>query len=142
MPGPTRTPKQFKVIAGTTRPDRDDRPGGGPQFPLLSEFPECPQHLNPDGVAMWKHLGPLLVASGVLQVADLYALEQLCYAWQLFRQKAKAGMDVTASENNALRGLFAEFGMSPAARRRVVAGITEAPPESRFAKFGKKQEPA
>jgi hypothetical protein len=77
------------------------------------------------------------VACGVLQVVDLYGLEQLCYAWQLFRQKAKAGMDVTASENNALRGLFSEFGMSPAARRRVVANMGETPLANRFAGHGK-----
>jgi phage terminase small subunit len=140
MPGPAKTPRAFKVIAGTDRKDR--RPADDtPQYPKVgaSEFPKPPQHLNVDGAALWKELGGLLVKSGVLQVPDLYALEQLCYAWQRFRKKAKADMDITASEDNALKALWAEFGLTPAARRRVVANVgAEAPPANRFSAHGKR----
>lgn len=136
MPNP-RKPDQFKVIAGTARPDRADPNKDAPQFAPVTEFPAPPQHLNPDGVAMWTALGPQLVACGVLQVVDLYALEQLCYAWQRFRQKAKAGFEVTASEDNALKALWQEFGLTPAARRRVAAGTAEEG-KNRFSGHGKR----
>lgn len=109
-----------------------------PQFPIVREFPAAPQHLNPDGLDMWTTLGRELVGCGVLQSVDLSALEQLCYCWQIFRQKARAGMEVTASEHNALKGLLAEFGLTPAARRRVVANHAEAPAANRFAGHGKR----
>jgi len=137
MPGPPKTPKNFKIISGTNRPHRDDAPDA-PQFPIVRDFPEPPQHLNPDGAEAWNSLGKELTACGVLQTVDLRALEQLCYCWQIFRQKARAGMEVTASEHNALKGLLVEFGLTPAARRRVVANLTEAPPQNRFHGHGKR----
>lgn len=139
--GRKATPHNLKVIAGTTRPDRD--PKDAPEFEPVSTFPEPPQHLNTDGAAIWTDLGPKLVAAGVLQQVDLYPLEQLCYAWQRFRKKAKADMDVTASEDNALKALFSEFGMTPAARRRVAANLVDpdapkAPKGNAFAGIGKR----
>lgn len=101
-----------------------------------------PQHLNPDGAQAWNDLGPKLVAAGVLQEVDLYPLEQVCYAWQRFRQKAKAGMDMSASDDNALKALWSEFGMTPAARRRVAANLVdpnvEKPKGNAFAGIGKR----
>jgi len=117
----------------------DGNEAAAPQFDPVREFPPAPQHLNADGATLWRELGPQLIACGVLQVVDLYALEQLCYAWQRFRKKAKAEMDVTASEDNALKALWAEFGLTPAARRRVVANLIEPPEENRFAKHGKRR---
>lgn len=117
MRGRKPKPHGLKVISGTVRKDRDsDAP---PTFDAVKTFPDAPQHLNVDGAAAWNDLGPKLVAAGVLQVVDLYPLEQLCYAWQRFRKKAKADMDITASEDNALKALWSEFGMTPASRRRV-----------------------
>lgn len=133
-------PVALKVIAGTSRPDRD--PADAPEFAPVRDFPDPPQHLNPDGAACWNDLGPKLVAAGVLQEVDLYPLEQLCYSWQRFRQKAKAGMDMTASDDNALKALFSEFGMTPAARRRVSAsGDSNAEKQkgNAFAGIGKRQ---
>lgn len=137
MPGPAKTPRALKVISGTDQPcRRDEIPP--PEFAPVTQFPAAPQHLNPDGSALWGELGPQLVACGVLQVVDLYALEQLCYAWQRFRQKAKAGFEVTASEDNALKALWQEFGLTPAARRRVVAGTNEDGKKNRFSGHGKR----
>lgn len=116
-------PTALKLIQGTSRPDRD--PPSAPEFEPVSEFPAPPIHLNVDVAAAWNDLGPKLVAAGVLQAVDLYPLEQLCYAWQRFRKKAKADMDVTASEDNALKALWSEFGMTPAARRRVAANLLD-----------------
>ncbi|WKT59118.1 P27 family phage terminase small subunit [Microbulbifer thermotolerans] len=118
--GRKKTPANLKVLAGTTRKDRETP--DAPEFDLLEEFPDPPLHLNTDGVEMWNQLGPQLVNARVLQVVDLYALEQLCATWQMVRKKIKAEMEVTAAENNALKALFSEFGMTPASRSKVASG--------------------
>lgn len=114
------TAPNLKVLAGTTRPDREEK--DAPEFDLIDDFPDAPQHLNRDGAEMWESLGRQLVAAKVLQVVDLYSLEQLCFAWQCFRKKAKADMEATAAETTALKALFSEFGMTPASRRKVSSG--------------------
>lgn len=134
MPNPPK-PHAMKVVAGTARADRQEPPTV-PEYDLVSEFPDPPQHLTPDGAEMWRNTGPQLVRAGVLQVVDMSQLEQLCFAWQQFRKKAKADMDVTASEHNALMALFTQFGMSPASRRRVMGKVDDSKPANRFAKYG------
>ena len=124
---------KLKLLKGSFRKDRAIE--GMPAYDLVSDFPEPPLILNPDGVEMWQKIGPQLVASKVLQTVDLYILEQTCYAWQKFRQKAKAGADITAAENNAMKSLFAEFGMTPASRGKV-ASSPENKPANRFANNG------
>ncbi|GLK88309.1 hypothetical protein GCM10017655_13710 [Pseudomonas turukhanskensis] len=123
--GRKATPPALKVLAGTSRPDREVP--DVPEFDLIDDFPSPPQHLNVDGAEMWNNLGPQLVAARVLQVVDLYSLEQLCFAWQCFRKKAKADMEATAAELTALKALFSEFGMTPASRRKVSSGGDKAP---------------
>jgi phage terminase small subunit len=130
------TAPHLKVLAGTDRPDREMP--DAPEFDLVQEFPEPPQHLNPDGAEMWRTLGPQLVAARVLQIVDLYSLEQLCFAWQRFRQKAKAGLDLTAAEDTALKALFSEFGMTPASRRKVASG-GDKPKGNAFANNGSRR---
>lgn len=133
--GRKSTPPTLKVLAGTNRPDREATEA--PEFDLIEDFPEPPQHLNRDGADMWNQLGPQLVAAKVLQVVDLYSLEQLCFAWQCFRKKAKADMEATAAELTALKALFSEFGMTPASRRKVSAGGAK-DSGNPFAKNGKR----
>ncbi|MDX1489724.1 MAG: hypothetical protein R3332_00405 [Pseudohongiellaceae bacterium] len=113
------TAPALKVLAGTQRPDREVQ--DAPEYDLIEKFPSPPQHLNSDGVEMWNNLGTQLVSAKVLQIVDLYSLEQLCIAWQMFRKKAKADMECTAAEHTALKALFSEFGMTPASRRKVSA---------------------
>lgn len=129
------TAPHLKVLAGTSRPDREVP--DAPEYDLIEKFPDAPGHLNIDGQQMWANLGPQLVKARVLQVVDLYSLEQLCFAWQRFRQRAKAGMDLTAAEDSALKALFSEFGMTPAARRKVASGA-EKPAGNKFAANGKR----
>lgn len=133
--GMTPTPAAILQMRGTARADRV-RPDM-PAFDLVNEFPKPPSYLGPEGKRMWKNAGPQLVAAGVLQVVDLYPLEQLCYLWQRFRKAAKGGDQITGADTAALRGMFSEFGMTPAARRRVSAAKAAAKPESgnRFAKY-------
>ena len=123
----------FKILTGTFRKDRAI--DGVPEYDLVSDFPAPPDYLNFDGARMWSDLGPQLVAVKVLQVVDLYILEQLCFAWQRFRQKARAGADISAAENNAMKALFSEFGMTPASRGKV-ASSPENKPTNKFANNG------
>jgi len=137
--GMTPTPAPLLVLAGTARPDRV-RPDM-PAFDLVNDFPKPPSYLGHEAKKMWKEVGPQLVAAGVLQVVDLYPLEQLCYTWQRFRTSAKAGAAITAADNAALRTMFSEFGMTPAARRRVAASkaIPTEGAANRFAGHGKRR---
>lgn len=121
--GPAKTPTEMKVIAGTFRKHRDRETAPSPIFPAIERMPDAPKDLDAAGREMWRELGGMLAACGVLRVVDLYALQQLCYCWQRFRQRAEHGMPVKPSSVRALRGLFAEFGLSPAARRRVLAKV-------------------
>lgn len=121
MRGRKPTAPALKVIAGTARPDRE-APADAPEFDLVEVFPPPPQHLNIDGATMWNDLGPCLVKARALQIVDLYALQQLCYAWQRAVAKQKAGMDITAAEDMALKAMFSEFGITPASRRKVSTG--------------------
>lgn len=114
------TAPNLKVLAGTDRPDREVP--DSPDYDLVEDFPDPPQYLNADGAEMWNNMGRQLVAARVLQVVDLFSLEQLCFQWQCFRRKAKAEMEPTAAETTALKALFSEFGMTPASRAKVSAG--------------------
>src|SRR5258706_11219130 len=116
MKGRPPKPSAMLHLAGTARPSRVR--SDEPKFDLVDVFPKPPRTLNADGRKLWNELGPRLVAAGVLQIVDLYPFEQLAYAWQHFRLKAKAGVRVPSADDAALRGLFSEFGMTPAARRR------------------------
>lgn len=132
MKGRKPYPTQLHIVRGTK-----PRQGGGdqePQFTPVDDFPPPPDYLTVDGVALWNELGRELVANKILQVVDLYALAQLAYTWQRFIQRARAGSDIAAADSTALKGLFSEFGATPAARRRVAAhGVPTT--KNRFAKF-------
>lgn len=130
------TPTGLKVLAGTFRADREVQ--DAPEFDLIEKFPSPPPHLAVDGQDMWNNLGPQLVKAKVLQVVDLYALEQLCAYWEMVRKKMKVGMETTAAEQMALKALFSEFGMTPASRRKVSSGVDKKP-KNKFAENGKRR---
>lgn len=117
------TPHNLKVIAGTDRPDRAP-PKDMPEFDIILSMPDPPHHLNPDGVEFWHRIGEKLISAKVLQSVDLYAFEQLCVRFQMHRKLAKAEMSITAADDNALKALFSEFGLTPASRRKV--GVNDA----------------
>jgi phage terminase small subunit len=109
-------------------------------IPPLMVLPEPPATLNADGAALWREIGGELVACGVLRTLDVWAFEQLCYAWQRFRAAAKADMPIPGAKINSLKGLFAEFGLSPATRRRILAQMTRPQPKNRFAGHGRRPQ--
>ncbi|WP_174971749.1 hypothetical protein [Pandoraea morbifera] len=123
-------------MAGTDRPDREAPEAI--EFDLVEEFPEPPPMLNAVGAAFWNREGPRLVKAGVIQVVDLNAFTIVCYEWQMWTQKASAGISLTASEGNYLRGLFSDFCMSgPASRSKAAIG-GEKPAGNKFATNGRR----
>lgn len=94
--------------------------------------------LNADGAAFWNREGPRLAKARVIQIVDLSSFTTLCYEWQMWSQKAKAGITFTASELNAITALFSNFGMSgPASRSKMALGA-EKPAGNKFAANGKR----
>ena len=136
MSGPPPTPTKILQMRGTARKDRC--PPDEVVFESVKDFAKPPRHLNGDGKKLWRELGPQLVVAGVLQTPDLYALEQLAYQWQSFRKKARENLPIPSADAAALRAMFSEFGMTPAARRRVTAAAVKRPETNSFARFGKR----
>lgn len=145
MPGPERKSQALKVIAGTDRPDRNRSPETPKEveFDQVSSLPRAPSYLNRYGREMWKTLGSQLVRCGVLQTPDLYAFEQLCLMWQGIKTRAQLGEQIPIRDHAMLNSLFVQFGVNPAARRRVARYLTEQPikpapqPQNPFAKHAK-----
>lgn len=130
------TPIGIKVLQGTLRKDDLTKEQDAPTYKVLEQAPDIPPTLNGDGATIWLDLCRKLIPLRVLQDVDLYVLEQLCYTWQRFRAAARAGDDISAADNANLRTLFAEFGMTPASRRKV-AVPTDKPTGNKFANNGK-----
>ena len=127
-------PPALKLLAGTCRPDRER--AESVTFDIVEDFPEPPQHFNTDGMDIWNDLGPKLVAAGVLSIVDLYQFQQLCYIRQCHAAKQKAGLNITAADDNALRGLFSDFGMSWNARQKSAVG--DKPKGGKFTNNGRR----
>jgi P27 family predicted phage terminase small subunit len=123
----------------------------------IQEVPRPPSHLNRYGKRKWKELAPVLAESRIMTENDLVALEVLCESYGQYREAQYAvyhyvdrygkthkrtlgeylrdrnsqTMPEYTAMNKALstmRGLLAEFGMSPASRSRVSA-VAENTPE-------------
>ena len=135
--GQNRKPTHLKVIQGNFRPDRSPRKEVAPP-PALSDTP--PRGLDVHARRAWRQYAPILRRLGLLTEADLQSFRALCEAWSryeranvrlraVFRQKAsltserlsfirQAEVSVERAEHT-LRQLWAEFGMTPAARSRL-----------------------
>ena len=110
------------------------------------ETPRCPVWLRPEAKKFWKQIVPELRRLGVLTVVDGPALAGLCQTYARWRVAeefiAKHGEcyplrgengsirymqqfpQVSISRNllHQLRGLYQEFGLTPASRTRVEVG--------------------
>lgn len=134
--GPGKTPPQLKVLQGTGVPSRevDNLPV---EFEQASEVPQPPDKLGEYGVDLWNKIGKQLVNVGLLQEGDIYALTQLAFAWQKFREAMNRNEFPGNTINNALDKGFSHFGMHPAARTKLKAS-PDGEKKNKFAKFKKK----
>ncbi len=155
--GPPPKPSALKLLQGNPgkRPinEREPRPRGG--------TPRCPDWLDEEAKACWKRLVPELKRMGVLSVIDADALCAYCDTWSrwkravLFLQqngdvytvkdesgKAKYVQQLpqVAMARNLLAALNRyqqEFGLTPAARSRLVIQEEQAGPGiAEFLGFG------
>lgn len=111
-----QTPEQ-KRAKGETRPCRLS--GVVVEMPVCDTVPQPPEWLEEEGKALWHEIAPMLYAQRVLTKADIPALIHMCAMHASHIRSHQALMPVTASESNALRGYFAEFGMTPSSRTKL-----------------------
>ena len=135
MAGRPPKPSALKRLQGTDRADQ--RNGNEPEPNLLADL-NPPAHLAPASAAVWRQLAPMLRRIGVLTEADVLALEMLCDSVADYRrarsQRGDEFVELSSKGNEVLKqlhvamamsskraeGLMASFGMSPAARSRVM----------------------
>lgn len=138
--GPPPTPTPLLTLRGSTLSTRGrrEREVQGPDG-----VPRCPDWLDDDDRAAWKHLVPLLNAMGVLTRIDGNALARYCRLWSRWRKAEdfileKGEMYPLRDENGAVKyfqpwpqvaiahrlasqltRLEQEFGMTPSSRSRI-----------------------
>lgn len=136
MAGRPRKPTALKVVTGNPGKRALGRQEPDPTY--LSDL-TAPAHLAPQAAAVWDDLAPKLRAARVLTEIDAVALELACNAIATYRlATAKAGETplVKSPETGAVAlnpwmivqsmtfkqatAVLREFGMTPAARTRVM----------------------
>ena len=150
--GPPPKPTVLKVIAGNPGKKPLNRGEPKPQ----QGTPRCPAWLSPEARKVWKRLVPHLRAMRVLTLVDADALAAYCHTYVRWRDAedflSKHGMvypirddqnrvkcmqqfpQVSIARNLLLvmRAYQQEFGLTPAARARiVVAGEEESSSDAR-----------
>lgn len=93
--------------------------GRGVSYTRIHKLPEPPAHLGPDGRELWEEFGNEMIAAGVMQRLDLFPLRQLAGLWDRYMTAMRNGGEILAADSSTMRLLFAEFGATPASRRRV-----------------------
>ena len=144
-------PTSLKVIRGTDRADRRRREAKVAQW----DVKRAPRGMSEAGRRIWHEIAPMLQSAGLLYAPDHIALRLICenYAqWIEYSTKSREGILVRAANNtpmlspyfvaaqqaqNQLYRLLSSFGMTPADRSRIDAGISSigkgapaAPPSS------------
>lgn len=135
-------PTAVKSMRGTVRADRVMR--NEAQFPIPGRMPSPPEGLNDYGEALWRSLGKLLLDAGLLTQGDTIALEMLCLAYGRMKEANNRvddeGMVLESDKGNfyqspylsianraweQVKGMLAEFGLTPAERTRVMALVEQ-----------------
>ncbi len=110
-PGRKPKPTALKLLEGC-RADRIN--ASEPAFaPAHGDAPP-PAWLHELGQGLWRELVPMLVSQGILTLADLPALENLCdlYSrWRIYPDDLSARKEYNR--------LLIEFGLTPSARSRI-----------------------
>lgn len=118
MAGRPRKPPQLKLIAGTTRTDRDK--AEHVSLPLVSAVPKAPDWLpNAHAVSEWERLAPILTANKLLTEAGCSALGHLCALHGKLVQIWAAGEVPQGALQAQYRNLVTDFGLTPVAQGKV-----------------------
>lgn len=149
MPKP-RKPTTLKLITGTAQPCRMNP--NEPQFDVA--IPKPPHHLSKEARKEWDRMAPVLFDMGLISECDRAAFAMYCQSWgrhvkaeYMIRihgpvittkdglQKVSPWVRISHEASIAAQRLLIEFGLTPAARSRVVAKKKETKdPKSRFFK--------
>lgn len=140
MSGPPPKPTSMLKLAGSWRANKRQ----GEPTPTHAP-PAMPEWLDDEGKGAWKQLVPILTRMRVLTEADGFALAVLCEAWsryrratdmlaqygdvypvknpdgslKMLRRSPYSAMQMELALN--VRRMLAEFGLTPAARGRLIA---------------------
>jgi P27 family predicted phage terminase small subunit len=150
MRGRTPTPTNLRILRGNPgkRPLRMD------EFRPAAEIPSCPRHLKGEARKEWLRVTKELLQYGMVSAVDRGALAMLCTLWGRYVD-AEEMIEKAAEQAPGSKGLFvkspngypiqspwlavsnkaieqyksmcAEFGLTPAARVRVIPTTTQAP---------------
>jgi P27 family predicted phage terminase small subunit len=156
LSGPPPTPTVIKLLRGN--PGRRPIPPE-PEPTRTAEPPEAPAFLVGYASDEWHRVAPELHRLKLLTVLDVQALASYCTAYSRWREteeviarmaindRATGGLLIKTSSGDAAQNPLigiarraaadmvryaGEFGMSPAARARISAGIGYEPPEGKF----------
>jgi P27 family predicted phage terminase small subunit len=137
--GPTPKPSVIEIAEG--RPGKRPINEREPKYAAI--MPECPAHLDERAKRHWNSLAPLLDGSQVLTEADGIALANLCMDCSILEQAQESFIKTGLLTKNATTGHIhanpllnviavttdrvtrglREFGMTPASRSRIQAGL-------------------
>jgi P27 family predicted phage terminase small subunit len=152
MPGPPPTPTVLKLLRGNPgrRPIRPE-----PQPPQAAEPPDAPLFLVGYAADEWDRVAGWLHLMGLLSALDVMPLAAYCQAYAHWRtaeevlaamaakDPVSAGLLIRSQGGDAIQNPLVgvarraaadmvryagEFGMSPAARARISAGVGFEPP--------------
>jgi P27 family predicted phage terminase small subunit len=157
MPGPPPTPNVVKLLRGN--PGKR-RVGAEPEPQIPESVPEPPPFLTGYAADEWWRVAPELHRLRLLTIADVMRFAAYCQAYAHWRtaeealarmgerDQATSGLLIKTSSGDATQNplvgiarraaadmvrFAGEFGMSPAARARISAGIGyEPPPGGKF----------
>jgi len=129
-------PRSLKILSGTLQPCRDR--AAGIEVTPLTDRPDPPDWLpNEHAVKEWNRLVPILLSNKLLAEADITALGHMCALHGKLVQLWSAGETPTASLLSTLRGMQADFGLSPHSRAKVPPAADN-PSVNRFASNGRR----
>jgi phage terminase small subunit len=137
MPGPGKKPKHLKVVAGTSRKDRE--PAVVVDLPVIDQPPEPADWLlNAHAINEWKRLARILTANKLLTEGGLSALGMLCNLHGEIVRQTSVGMMPPAHLFAQYRAMANDFGLTPVAQGKVKPSAEKEKPGGRFAGIGKK----
>jgi P27 family predicted phage terminase small subunit len=156
MPGPRPLPTNLHVLRGnpSKKPIRPE-----PQPTRTEQVPDAPAFLIGYACDEWHRVAPELHRLGLLTVLDIALLAAYCRAYHTWRTAIEALHDM-AERDPVMHGLIvksragaamqnpivltarqaandmlrfaAEFGLTPAARAHIAAGVYNSPTASKF----------
>jgi P27 family predicted phage terminase small subunit len=155
--GPRPTPTHLKLLRGNPGKQAIGRPEPMPVVPI--EIPPAPDYLVGYAVDEWDRIAVELHRLNLLTIVDINVLAAYCQAFKIWRTATEtfttmaerdplmAGLMIKTSMGTAVQNpvyltarqaakdmvcYAAEFGLSPAARARIAAGIYQEKTASKF----------